>query len=109
MTLTKAVPVAAVALAFKVKVLAPALIPFGLNEAVTPSGIPAADKVTSPLKPLDAVMLIAVVTLPPCIRLTVAGMAATVNTAGQLLTRLVAFTVPMPVAKSHPVVAANAG
>jgi len=86
--LTNAVPVAAAALAVKVNVDAPELTPFGLKEAVTPLGSPLADKVTLPLKPLDAVMLIALVALLPWRKLTVVGLAASVNTAGQLLTRL---------------------
>lgn len=96
-------------LPFNVNVDAPEVTPFGLNEAVTPSGNPLADKVTLPVKPAEAEILIVLVTVAPCRKLTVAGLAASVNTAGQLLTRLKALTVPIPVAKSQPVVAAKAG
>lgn len=63
-TLTRAVPVAAVALAVSVNVVAE-VVPLGLNEAVTPLGKPEAEKVTLPLKPLDAAMLISVAVLLP--------------------------------------------
>jgi hypothetical protein len=86
-TLTRAIPVAADALAVNVNVLA-AVVPLGLNEAVTPSGSPEAAKVTLPLKPLDAPMLISVVVLLPWRTVTLLGLAAIVKTAGQLFTRL---------------------
>jgi hypothetical protein len=49
-TVTVAVPVAAVLLAVSVKMLEPVVL-VGLNEAVTPLGRPDADKLTLPLKP----------------------------------------------------------
>lgn len=63
-TLTSAVPVAAVALAVSVNVVAE-VVPLGLNEAVTPLGNPEAEKVTLPLKPLDDPMVISAVALLP--------------------------------------------
>jgi len=103
-TLISAVPVAAVALAANVRVVADE-VASGLNEAVTPLGNPEAAKVTLARKPFDAAILIELVTLSPCKTVRLAGVAASVKTAGQLLTRLKAFTLPIPVAKSHPVVA----
>jgi len=49
-TVTVAVPVAAVPLAVNVNVLVPMVLT-GLNDAVTPLGRPDADKLTLPLKP----------------------------------------------------------
>ena len=49
-TVTVAVPVAAVPLAVNVNVLVPVVLT-GLNDAVTPLGRPDADKLTLPLKP----------------------------------------------------------
>jgi hypothetical protein len=86
-TLTRAVPVAAEALAANVNVLAE-VVPLGLNEAVTPLGSPEAAKVTLPLNPLEAAMLISVVVLFPWRTVTLLGLAASVKTAGQLFTRL---------------------
>jgi hypothetical protein len=63
-TLTRVVPVAAVALAVNVNVVAE-VVPLGLNEAVTPLGNPETEKVTLPLKPLDPAMLMSVVVLLP--------------------------------------------
>ena len=59
---TVLVPVVAVLLAVRVKVLVP-VAGFGLNEGVTPLPSPVADKVTLPLKPLEGVMVIVTV---PC-------------------------------------------
>jgi hypothetical protein len=47
---TRTVPVAAVALTVSVRVLV-LVSGFGLNDAVTPLGKPAADRLTEPLKP----------------------------------------------------------
>ena len=63
-TLTSAVPVAAVPLAVNVNVLAEA-VSSGLKEAVTPVGNPETVKATLPLKPVDAAMLMSVVALLP--------------------------------------------
>jgi len=86
-TLTSTVPAAAVALAVSVNVVAE-VVPLGLKEAVTPLGNPEAEKVTAPLKPLDGAMLISVVVLLPWRTVRLAGLAASVKTAGQLKTKL---------------------
>lgn len=61
---TVAVPVTAVALAVSASVLVPVVL-VGLNAAVTPAGKPDADKLTVPLKPFSALMVIALVPLAP--------------------------------------------
>jgi len=58
---TPAMPVAAVALAVRVRVLLLVVAGFGLNAAVTPLGKPEADSVTLPLKPFEGVMAIVLV------------------------------------------------
>jgi len=64
-TVTLVVPVVAVPLAVNVKVLEE-VAGFVPNAAVTPFGIPVADKVTLPEKPFDGVMAIVLVpALPP--------------------------------------------
>jgi hypothetical protein len=59
---TVLVPVVAVLLAVKVRVLLP-VAGFGLNEEVTPLPCPLAVKVTLPVKPLEGVIVIVAV---PC-------------------------------------------
>jgi hypothetical protein len=103
---TVTVPVAAVALAVKVSVLV-VVAGLGANPAVTPLGKPEAESVTLPLKPFSGVMVIVLVPLLPCVMVTLFGLAESVKfgvDAGQLFARLAAFTVPIPVAKSQPVV-----
>jgi hypothetical protein len=103
---TIAVPVAAMALAFRVNVLVE-VVEFGLNVAVTPLGSPDAASVTLPLNPFSAVTVMVLVPSPPCTIDTLVGEATKakpLSPPGQLLARLVAFTVPIPVAKSQPVV-----
>jgi len=69
---TEAVPIAAVLLAVKVKV--PALVAgFGLNDAVTPLGRPAAAKLTLPLKPFCGVTVMVLVAVTPCTIVTLLG------------------------------------
>jgi len=64
-TVTVAVPVVAVPFAVSVKVLEE-VAGFVPNAAVTPLGIPVADKLTLPEKPFDGVMVIVLVpALPP--------------------------------------------
>ena len=65
-------PVAAVLLALNVNVLVVAVVE-GLNEAVTPAGDPAADKLTLPLKPLRSVTETMLVPLAPCVMVTLLG------------------------------------
>src|SRR5271166_2033920 len=103
---TVTVPVAAVALAAKVS---PLVVVAGLvsKAAVTPLGRPDAERVTLPLKPFSAVIAIVLCPLPPWVTVKVPGEGESVKfgvPAGQLFTRLAAFTVPIPVAKSQPVV-----
>lgn len=102
------VPVAAVALAFKVSVLVlPAATVTGLKDAVTPVGKPDATSFTLPLNPFCGVMVIVLVPLFPCVMVTVLGEGERTKFglgAGQLFARLAAFTDPIPVAKSQPVV-----
>lgn len=102
---TVAVPAVAVLLA----VTAMALVEvagLGLKAAVTPFGSPEAANVTLPENEFAGVMVIVLVPLAPCAMLRVAGAAERVKLGllvGQLFTRLAAFTVPIPVAKSQPV------
>ena len=107
------VPIVAVPLAVNVNVLVLVALA-GLKEAVTPLGRPEADKLTLPLKPFCGVMVTVLVPLVPCGTVTMPGDASSrklgaLEELGQLFTRLVALTVPMPVAKSHPVVVPYAG
>jgi len=69
---TAAVPVVAVPLAVRVRVLE-AVPGLGLNEAVTPLGRLEAESVTLPLKPFCAVIVIAPVPLVPCVMVELAG------------------------------------
>jgi hypothetical protein len=69
---TENVPVAAVLVAVRVRVLE-AVAGFGLNEAVTPLGRPNADKLTLLLKPFCGVTVILLVPLAPCATLTLLG------------------------------------
>src|SRR5258708_38557898 len=62
---TVVVPVAAVPLAVSVNVLVPVVLA-GLNDAVTPLGRPAADKLTLPVKPLCRATAIVLAPLAPC-------------------------------------------
>jgi len=110
-TVTVAVPMAAVPLEVSVSVLVPEVLP-GLNEAVTPLGRPDADKLTLPLKPFRGEIVIELVLLAPCRMLRLPGEAAREKFGakeGQLFTRLAALTLPIPVAKSQPGVVPNAG
>jgi hypothetical protein len=104
---TLTVPVVAVLLAVKVKTLE-AVVGFVPNAAVTPDGKPEAESVTLPVKLLTGLTVIVLVPpAPPCVIVTLAGEADKlkfgVDDVGQLFTRFVTFTVPIPVAKSHPV------
>ena len=110
---TLVVPTGTVPLAVNVNVLVFAVL-VGLNDAVTPFGSPEADKLTLPLKPFRGTTVIVLVVLLPCVTLTLAGDAPRKKPgegppAGQLFTRLVALSVPIPVAKSQPVVVPYAG
>ncbi len=103
---TVTVPVAAAALAVKVSVLV-VVAWLGVKDAVTPLGKPDAERVTLPLKPFSGAMAIMLVPLLPGVIVTVFGLGESVKfgvAPGQLFTRLAALTVPIPVAKSQPVV-----
>ena len=80
---------------------------FGLNDAVTPLGRPEANKLMLPLKPFRGVTPIALEPLAPCVKLRLLGAVDSWKLGvdgdpGQLFTKLVALSVPMPVAKSQP-------
>jgi hypothetical protein len=104
---TVTVPVVAVLVAVSVSVLV-VVAGFGLKAAVTPDGNPDADNVTLPLKPSSGVIVTVLGPLPPCTIVTgdVADKlkSGVAEPAGQPFTRFAALIVPMPVAKSHPVV-----
>lgn len=107
-TVTVKVPVAAVPLADRVKMLL-AVAGFVPNAALTPVGKPDADKVTLPLNPFRGLMEMVVEPELPCGKARLDGEAESrklgcVVDEGQLFTKLAALTVPMPVAKSQPVV-----
>jgi hypothetical protein len=113
---TLTVPGVAVLLAVSVKVLefAGLVVLAGLKEAVTPAGKPEADKLTLPLKLFSGVTEMVLEPLAPCTIDKALGEAerkkpGTGPPVGQLLTKLVAFSVPMPVAKSQPAVVPYAG
>ena len=106
---TVTVPLADVLLAVSVNVLVLVVL-VGLNEADTPLGKPEADKLTLPLKPLCGVTVMVLVALAPCVIVKLLGDTESTKLGvgedpGQLLTKLAALRVPIPVAKSHPVVA----
>ena len=105
------VPTAAVAIEVSVNVLVLEALR-GLNDAVTPPGRPDIDKLTFPLKLFSGVRVMVLVPLAPCMRVTLLGEAESAKfgpEVGQLFTRLTAFTVPIPVEKSQPVVVPYAG
>jgi hypothetical protein len=113
---TVAVPVVAVPLVVSVRVLEfmGLIVLAGLKEAVTPLGKPEADKLTLPVKPFSGVMEMVLPPLAPCTTDKLFGEAERKNPGtgppvGQLFTKLVAFSVPMPVAKSQPVAVPYAG
>ena len=113
--MTETVPVAAELLAVSVNVLLP-VVGFGLNDAVTPLGkAEVTDKPTLPLKPFTGLTVIVLLPpAPPCTIVTVVGEAESEKSGagaepGHAFTRLATLIVPMPVAKSHPVVVPYAG
>jgi hypothetical protein len=71
-TVTVAVPVAAVLLAVNVRTLEE-VAGFGLNDAVTPLGKPEAEKVTLPANPFEGVIVTVLVPLVPCVIVTLVG------------------------------------
>ena len=110
-TVTVTVPMTAVALEVNVNALVLAVL-LGLRDAVTPLGRPDTDKLTFPAKPFSGMTVIVLVPLAPCVIVTLLGEAESEKfgpEAGQLFTRLAALTLPIPVAKSQPVVVPYAG
>jgi hypothetical protein len=110
---TVTVPVAAELLAVRVNTLDVVALA-GLKAAVTPLGRPDADSATLPVNPFCGVIVTVLVPAAPWMTVALVGDAERVkfgdrDPVGQLLTRLAAFTVPIPVAKSQPVVVLNAG
>ena len=77
---TVTVPVVAVPFALSVNVLLVVVL-VGLNDAVTPLGIPVADKLTLPLKPFTGVTVIVLVFALPCTMLKLLGDADNVKFA----------------------------
>ena len=105
---TVAVPIVAVPLAVNVKTLV-AVAGFVPNAAVTPVGKPDAVSVTLPVKlSVGMIVIVLVPPVPPCAIVTLLGAADKLKfgvvDAGHAFARFVTFTVPMPVAKSQPVV-----
>jgi hypothetical protein len=110
-TVILTVPIAAVLDAVSVSVLVLAVVP-GLKEPVTPLGRPDTDNVVFPLKPFSGVTVIVLVAPDPCVSVTLLGDAETEKfgpEAGQLFAKLAALMLPIPVAKSHPVLVPYAG
>ena len=112
-TLTLNVPTAALPFAERVTmlVLVAGLVP---KVAVTPLGKPEAVKFTLPLNPFTGLIVMVLKPDAPWRKVTVEGAADSVKLGcgaadGQLFTRLTAFTVPMPVAKSQPTFVPYAG
>ena len=104
--LTLNVPIAAVAPAPRVRVVE-AGSGLELKDAVTPLGSPDAEKVTLPVKPFRGVTVMALKPEVPCTMAKLAGEVESVKLGcgvpeDQLFTRFAALMVPMPVAKSQP-------
>ena len=81
---------------------------FAPKTALTPFGTPDVVRETLPLNPFRGLTVMVVEPEAPWSRVNAAGDDESVKLGcvvdeGQLLTRLAAFTVPMPVAKSQPV------
>jgi len=110
-TVTVAVPIAAVPVAVNVNALVLAVL-LGLKAAVTPLGRPDTEKVTFPAKPFIEVMVMVLVPPEPCIIVRLLGTAWREKfgpKTGQWFTRLAALTVPIPVAKSKAMLVPYAG
>jgi len=103
---TVTVPVVAVPVADRVKRLL-VVAGFVPKLALTPLGRPNAVKFTLPLNPLRGLIVMVVEPTAPWGKVTLVGDAERVKLGpvvddGQLLTKLAALTVPIPVAKSQP-------
>ena len=107
-TVTVTVPTAAVPAAERVRTLLD-VVGFVPKVAVTPFGKAETARFTLPLKPFTALMVTVAEADVPCRMVTLAVDAESVKLgwvvdAGQLFTKFAALTVPIPVAKSQPVV-----
>jgi len=103
---TVTVPIVAVPVADRVKRLL-VVAGFVPKLALTPLGRPDAVKFTLPLKPLRGLIVMVVEPTAPWGKVKLVGdvertKLGPVADDGQLLTKLAALTVPMPVAKSQP-------
>ena len=99
-------------LAVSVKVLEVVLLA-GLKDAVTPLGKADVEKLITSVKPFIGLAVIVLVPpMPPCVMVKLVGeeerLKSGLVVVGQLLTRLAALIVPIPVAKSQPVWVLNA-
>ena len=95
---TVTVPVAAVGVAVKVSVLV-LVAGLGLKFAVTPLGKFEAERVTLPLKPSCGVIVMVVVAWPPCVTVTLPGLADKVKfgpVGANALIRPAPFGLPQP-------------
>jgi hypothetical protein len=106
-TVTVKVPIVAVLVADRVKTLV-VDAGFVAKMAPTPFGRPDAVKFTLPLKPFRGWIVIVAEPEDPWGKVRLVGDAESVKLGcvvdpGQLLTKLAALTVPMPVAKSQPI------
>lgn len=107
-TVTVKVPIDAAPVAERVKRLVDA-VGFVPKLALTPLGRPVAVKFTVVLNPFKGLIVRVVEPPAPWRKVKAAGDAERVKLGsgadeGQLFTKLVAFTVPIPVAKSQPIV-----
>src|SRR5229473_7915389 len=105
-TVTVEVPMSAVPVADKVKMLA-AVVGLVPKLAVIPVGRPETVKFTLSLNPFKGWIVMVVEPDAPWMKARLAGDAERVKPGrdedvGQLLTKLAALMVPMPVAKSQP-------
>jgi hypothetical protein len=85
---TVEVPVVAVLLAASVSVLVPVVL-VGLNVAVTPLGMPDADRATLPVKPFSAATETVLVPLAPCITVRLLGNAERLKFGAAFTVRLI--------------------
>ena len=92
--ITVEVPVAAELLAASVNVLVPVVVA-GLNVAVTPLGMPVADRPTLPVKPLSAATEIVLVPLAPCVTVRLVGDAERLKSAAGAAAAGVSVYIPV--------------